>query len=70
MSFTHYRVGRDLQVPEMAGTVEPALDKYLEQLANIEINILSNSFDEIVFDLIGVEAPIANALRRIMLAEV
>ncbi|CAI5721924.1 unnamed protein product [Hyaloperonospora brassicae] len=36
----------------------------------VKVNIQSLSDDEIVFDLIGVDAAIANALRRILLAEV
>ncbi len=36
----------------------------------LNISIVSDEDDEIVFDLIGVEAPIANAIRRILLAEV
>lgn len=38
--------------------------------ANFAINIISDSDEEIVFDMVGVDAPIANALRRILLSEV
>lgn len=38
--------------------------------AGLRVNIISDEDDEVVFDLIGVEAPIANALRRILIAEV
>eukprot|EP00357_Protocruzia_adherens_P003534 CAMPEP_0115007080 /NCGR_PEP_ID=MMETSP0216-20121206/20928_1 /TAXON_ID=223996 /ORGANISM="Protocruzia adherens, Strain Boccale" /LENGTH=310 /DNA_ID=CAMNT_0002373877 /DNA_START=44 /DNA_END=977 /DNA_ORIENTATION=+ len=41
-----------------------------EFVKNLKINILSCDDEEIVFDMIGVDAPIANALRRIMIAEV
>lgn len=44
---------------------------FLEQFKRqIKVKIQSLSDDEIVFDLIGVDAAIANALRRILLAEV
>lgn len=39
-------------------------------IQNVDIKVKSLSKDEIVFDLIGVEPPLANALRRIMIAEV
>lgn len=39
-------------------------------LDNATIKIIESSKDELTFDLIGVDASIANALRRIMLAEV
>jgi hypothetical protein len=38
--------------------------------SNFDIKIISAADDKVVFDLIGVDAPIANALRRIMIAEV
>ena len=34
------------------------------------INIISTSEDTIVFDMVGIDAPLANALRRILIAEV
>lgn len=38
---------------------------------NFQIKIIENpNENELVFDMIGVEAPVANALRRIMLSEV
>merc|ERR1711998_419699 len=37
---------------------------------NFKINVLSLSLDEMVFEMMGVDAPIANAFRRILLAEV
>mmetsp|Transcript_12738 Transcript_12738/g.23129 ORF Transcript_12738/g.23129 Transcript_12738/m.23129 type:complete len:350 (-) Transcript_12738:13-1062(-) len=37
---------------------------------NVKINIISETDEHIVFDIIGIDAPVANALRRIMLAEV
>jgi DNA-directed RNA polymerase I and III subunit RPAC1 len=37
---------------------------------NVDIKIKKMNEEEIVFDLIGAEPPLANALRRIMIAEV
>jgi len=37
---------------------------------NVDIDIRKINADEIVFDLKGVEPPLANALRRIMIAEI
>ena len=39
-------------------------------MKNCNIEILKLDDEEIVFDLIGVEPPLANALRRIMIAEI
>jgi DNA-directed RNA polymerase I and III subunit RPAC1 len=36
----------------------------------IEINVKELDDEKIVFDLVGAEAPLANAIRRIMIAEV
>jgi len=37
---------------------------------NFKIRVISNTESEIVFDVVGVDAAIANALRRILLAEI
>ncbi len=37
---------------------------------NFRIDIVSSTDEELVFDMVGVDASIANALRRIMIAEV
>jgi DNA-directed RNA polymerase I and III subunit RPAC1 len=37
---------------------------------NCNIEILKLDEEEIIFDLVGVEPPLANALRRIMIAEI
>lgn len=37
---------------------------------NMQVRILDMNDEEMTFELIGVEPPIANALRRIMIAEV
>ena len=50
------------------GQLDPSSLKHFAQNADIEIKKLSN--EEIVFDLIGAEPPLANALRRIMIAEI
>jgi DNA-directed RNA polymerase I and III subunit RPAC1 len=42
--------------------------KHFIESTNIEI--LSLNQEEIVFDLVGVEPPLANALRRILIAEI
>ncbi len=38
--------------------------------AGFALNVLSEAPDELVFEMVGVEASIANALRRVLLAEV
>ena len=62
-TFKHYKVGIQEQTPILNEPVVSSLD-------NIEIKILSLSKEEIIFDLIGVDPSVANALRRILLAEV
>lgn len=37
---------------------------------NLRVEIIELNDEEVVFDLIGVDASIANALRRILIAEV
>ena len=39
-------------------------------IENSNIEILKLDDEEIIFDLIGVEPPLANALRRILIAEI
>lgn len=39
-------------------------------IENCDIEILSLNEEDIVFDLVGVEPPLANALRRILIAEI
>jgi hypothetical protein len=72
-SFRHYKVSNTEQTPVLAGTAEPLADgkTFLQRLEeNMKIKIQSKDKEQIVFDLIGVDASIANALRRIMIAEV
>lgn len=69
-SFT-YRVGIDRQRPVLSLDEDAATDSIIDKLKEkLEIKIISSDSDSIVFDLIGVDACIANSLRRIMLAEV
>jgi DNA-directed RNA polymerases I and III subunit RPAC1 len=37
---------------------------------NFRVDIVSSNDEELIFDMVGVDASIANALRRIMIAEV
>jgi DNA-directed RNA polymerase I and III subunit RPAC1 len=48
--------------------LDPSSLKHFAQNCNIEIKKVNE--EEIVFDLSGVEPPLANALRRIMIAEI
>lgn len=64
-----YKVNNDEQIPILKDADELGL--FLQSTRNkLKIKILSLTENEIVFDLIGVDASIANALRRILLAEV
>ena len=66
-----YAVNNEGQVPIVAGTEEPQTGNFIEKIEkNMEIKITSLDEEECVFDLIGVDASVANALRRILLAEV
>jgi len=72
-SFKAYRVHNDEQVPDMStsSSSESLGGSFTEKMANsLKVNILELDEERVVFDLIGVDASIANALRRIMLAEV
>jgi DNA-directed RNA polymerase I and III subunit RPAC1 len=48
--------------------LDPSSLKYFAQ--NVDINIKKLNKEEMVFDLINAEPPLANALRRIMIAEI
>ena len=68
---THYRVRNDLQTPIMEGTLDEETGNFLENLRQkLDITVTALSAESIEFDLVGVDASIANALRRIMMAEV
>ena len=70
--FAHYRVHNDHQIAELGSETPPnCTGKFIENmLESMEINVLSRSADTLEFELVGVDASLANALRRIMLAEV
>lgn len=69
-SFSHYRVNNDHQIPIINGS-EDVKGNFLDMMTKkLRVNILSLNETDIDFDLIGVDASIANALRRILLAEV
>ena len=65
--FSHYRVNNDHQIPILNRDFDNQSDCSINSL---RINIISLTENDMDFDLIGVDASIANALRRIMLAEV
>jgi DNA-directed RNA polymerase alpha subunit len=68
---TFYRVSAEEQRLELAGTTEAPQDTFLEDLRNkMRIQIITLNEESIVFDIKGIDAAIANALRRILLAEV
>lgn len=70
-NFTHYRVKNDEQTPIMKDTFDKEIGCFLKDFSkNLKIKILSMTDDVLIFDLIGVDASIANALRRVLLAEV
>eukprot|EP01138_Halocafeteria_seosinensis_P007834 gb/GECG01008004.1/.p1 GENE.gb/GECG01008004.1/~~gb/GECG01008004.1/.p1 ORF type:complete len:337 (+),score=35.18 gb/GECG01008004.1/:1-1011(+) len=65
------QIGLDKTAPSYNTQVEHSREDFLTQLrSKLRINIIEEVEDRLIFDLIGVEAPIANALRRILLAEI
>lgn len=72
-STTYYCFG-SLAMPDPTDGQDRLLLKYAERVGkNLDVKaVTSGSGDrnELVFDLVGVDASIANALRRILLAEV
>jgi hypothetical protein len=65
------RVANDSQYAVMKDTEDDIPGKFLEDLERkLKIDIIRLDNDDIEFDLVGIDASIANALRRIMLAEV
>ena len=74
-SFSHYRVRNEHQIPELAKAGQKVDDEPTANLpdsvrSQLQIEITSLTESDIEFDLIGADTSIANALRRIMLAEV
>lgn len=70
--FSHYRVHKDHQVPEiLAHEGNGANDDPVAALSkSLQLEITKLDEETIEFDLVGTDAAIANALRRILLAEV
>lgn len=81
-SFSHYRVKSGYQIPEILPSPRQQHDSssssssskeesYVERLrSEIQIKVTKLAGLDMEFDLIGVDASMANALRRILLAEV
>lgn len=72
-SFSHYRVNQDHQIPEINANHVPAettANYTADLLSKLKIEVTSLTEDSLEFDLVGVDVSIANALRRILLAEV
>jgi hypothetical protein len=74
-AFAHYAVKKHAQSPiirnDTLSSSSSSAESYLERLVDeLKIHVISLTDDEIIFDLIGVDAAIANSLRRILLAEV
>lgn len=73
-SIAHYAVKKHAQSPVIRPEVlssSNASEDYIQNLVEeLKIQVISLTDDEIMFDLIGVDAAIANSLRRILLAEV
>ena len=73
-TFTHYRIKPEHQIPELLPTGDISTNhnsSYIENLIDqLKINITKLNENDIEFDIIGIDASIANALRRILLAEV
>ncbi|KDO24786.1 hypothetical protein SPRG_09634 [Saprolegnia parasitica CBS 223.65] len=69
MTKTIIRIGTD--APHMPDTECEASSKFLESFKkNFKIKIQSLDEESMVFDMVGIDASIANAFRRILLAEV
>ena len=71
---THPRLAAASLVCTLTLQVYGAADETGDYLADVQrkmkLNIIRNTPEELVFDMIGVDAPLANALRRILIAEV
>ena len=69
--FTHYKVQNDIQIPDLNTTRTPGNCTFIANFADkLKIEVVELTDEHIVFDLVGVDSSIANALRRILLAEV
>ena len=66
-----YHVQKTIQRPIQKDTTDDEPGKFLENLQkNLKIDIKFLNESEIQFDMSGVDVSIANALRRIFIAEV
>jgi hypothetical protein len=69
--FSHYQINYDHQKPIIKGTVDDVPGQYIENLTSkLKVEIIKLNENDVDFDLIGVDPSFANALRRILLAEV
>lgn len=67
---SHYNVKQDEQTLSLEGSEAPE-GKFLDVFArDMRIDIIHMDEESVVFDLTGVDVSVANALRRILLAEV
>jgi hypothetical protein len=72
-TFTHYRVHNDNQAPDIDAKCETkeTTTNYTDDLLKmLKIEVTELDEESIQFDLVGVDVSLANALRRIMMAEV
>ena len=71
-TFSHYRITSDQQVPDITPDNITSISHgtAVDQLKDLKIKVTKLTDELIEFDLIGVDVSIANALRRILIAEV
>jgi hypothetical protein len=70
-SFKHYKVANNEQTPILGEPAPQSTVPFVQRMEDdMNITIISLNDEEIEFDLTGVDAAVANALRRILLAEV
>lgn len=68
---SHYLVKREEQILSLEGCMSNEEGDFLEGFASeMRIDIIHLNDESVVFDLVGVDVSVANALRRILLAEV
>lgn len=65
-------VWRDVRraTPQVYGKSDESGDLLSDVKRKLKISVSKCTEDELVFDMVGIDAPIANALRRILIAEV
>jgi hypothetical protein len=64
------KIVKIFQKPEKVSSSSLSFATPQTSLENINIKIQRNTLEELVFELIGIDASIANAFRRIMISEV